>query len=86
MCVPSRPSPKKEEKLTGLAAVNIPKLFISGAFDKAVPPESAKHEARVGGFDLEIVKSAGHFVHYECPDETMEILGRFLAQQQRRKQ
>lgn len=73
-------STTKEEKLKSLRNKNILKLYISGAEEKILPPDSAKHEAALGGFDLEIVNNGGHFVHYECPQETMSIIKNYLNQ------
>lgn len=73
-------STSKEEKLKNLRNKNILKLYISGAEEKILPPDSAKHEATLGGFDLEIVNNGGHFVHYECPQKTMNIIRNYLNQ------
>jgi pimeloyl-ACP methyl ester carboxylesterase len=72
-------SSQKENKLTQLKNVAIPKLFIAGDLDKIMPPESAQYESKLGNLKLEIVKGAGHFVHYECPEETMKIINNFLT-------
>ncbi len=73
-------STTKEEKLISLKYKDIFKLYISGAEEKILPPDSAKHEAALGGFDLEIINNGGHFVHYECPQETMDIIKNYLNQ------
>ena len=73
-------STTKEEKLRSLKDRNILKLYISGAKEKVLPPDSARHEASLGGFDLEIINNGGHFVHYECPQETMNIIRNYLNQ------
>jgi pimeloyl-ACP methyl ester carboxylesterase len=44
-----------------------------------VPPNSAQYESEMGGFRLEIIKEAGHFVHCEYPEETINIVGNFLT-------
>ncbi|WP_127718231.1 alpha/beta fold hydrolase [Halobacteriovorax sp. HLS] len=74
-------SSTKEHCLESLKALNIPKLFITGELDQVLPPHSAKHEAETGGFDLEIIKSAGHFAHYECPNETIQTIINFLSKE-----
>lgn len=71
-------SATKEECLQSLNNLNIPKLFITGELDQVMPPSSAKHEADIGGFDLAVVNDAGHFVHYESPNETIELINNFL--------
>jgi pimeloyl-ACP methyl ester carboxylesterase len=72
-------SSQKSETLLNLKKVSIPKLFITGSLDMIMPPLSAKYEATVGGFNLEIIKNAGHFVHYECPKEVIKIISKFLT-------
>lgn len=69
----------KEDCLKSLRSKNILKLFITGELDKVLPPVSAKHEAEVGGFDLEVIEDVGHFAHYESPKETMKIIMDFLS-------
>lgn len=73
-------STTKEEKLKSLKDIDILKLYISGAEEKILPPDSAKHEAGLGGFYLEVINNGGHFVHYECPQETMNIIRNYLNQ------
>ena len=72
-------SATKEDRLHKLKSVDIPKLFITGDADLVMPPESAKTEAALGGFDLKIVKDAGHFAHYEQSQQTIEIIDNFLS-------
>ncbi|MEE2670310.1 MAG: alpha/beta hydrolase [Bdellovibrionota bacterium] len=73
-------STTKEDKLRSLKDKSILKLYISGSEEKILPPDSAKHEADLGGFDLEIINNGGHFVHYEYPQETMNIIRNYLNQ------
>ena len=73
-------SSQKFDKLDKIKNIKIPKLFISGYLDKVVPPKSAKYEAEKGGFQLKIVQNAGHFIHYECPEDTIKIIDGFLTQ------
>lgn len=71
-------SATKEECLKSIKDKNILKLYITGSKEKILPPTSARHEAMLGGFDLEIINHGGHFVHYECPQETMNIIKNYL--------
>jgi pimeloyl-ACP methyl ester carboxylesterase len=73
-------STTKEDKLRALKGKDLLKLYISGSEEKVLPPDSAKHEAELGDFKLEIIKNGGHFVHYECPKETMNIIRNYLNQ------
>lgn len=84
MCVKSyseaiAESATKEDRLLKLKSVDIPKLFITGDADLVMPPESAKEEAELGGFDFKIVNKAGHFAHYERPQQTIELINSFLS-------
>ena len=72
-------SSTKESCLKALKSKNINKLFITGELDKVLPPASAKHEAEMGGFELEVIENAGHFAHYESPKETIKIIMDFLS-------
>ncbi len=72
-------SSTKEDCLKALKSKRILKLFITGEVDKVLPPSSAKYEAELGGFDLKVIESAGHFAHYECPKETMNVIMGFLS-------
>jgi pimeloyl-ACP methyl ester carboxylesterase len=72
-------SSQKQEKLEKLNNINIPKLFITGSLDQVMPPDSAQHESKLGGLKLKIIKGAGHFVHYECPEEIIKVINNFLT-------
>lgn len=72
-------SSQKEECLKTLGELNFPKLLITGDLDQVLPPQSARHEAEIGGLDHKIIKNGGHFVHYECPAETISIIDEFLS-------
>jgi pimeloyl-ACP methyl ester carboxylesterase len=72
-------SATKEDRLHKLRSVDIPKLFITGEDDLVMPPESAKDEAALGGFNLKIINNAGHFSHYEQPQQIIETIDNFLS-------
>lgn len=72
-------SSQKEECLKTLGKLNFPKLLITGDLDQVLPPQSARHEAKIGRLDIKIIKNGGHFVHYECPTETISIIDEFLS-------
>ncbi|MFT6631887.1 MAG: pimeloyl-ACP methyl ester carboxylesterase [Bacteriovoracaceae bacterium] len=72
-------SATKEDRLYRLKSISIPKLFITGDADLVMSPKSAKDEANLGGFDLKIIKNAGHFAHYEQPQQTIETIDEFLS-------
>lgn len=72
-------SSQKEQALKALGKLNFPKLLIAGDLDQVLPPQSALHEAEIGGLTLKTIKNGGHFVHYECPDETINIIDDFLS-------
>jgi len=72
-------SSAKQDKILKLKKIKIPKLFIAGDLDKVMPPKSAQHESELGGFKLEVIEGAGHFIHYECPEKTIQVINNFLS-------
>ncbi len=68
----------KENKLIKLKNKNIPKLLLFGEVDNVLPKESAQNQANLGGFELEMIKDAGHFIHYENPQQTIELIEQFI--------
>lgn len=72
-------SATKESSLKKLKDMNLLRLYIAGDLDRVLPPDSAKHEANLGGFDLTLIKNAGHFVQHERPKETMDVIRNFLT-------
>ena len=68
----------KAPALENLKTKDIKKLFISGELDKIVPPMSADREAKKGGFELQVIPEAGHFVHFERPEMTAELIRNFI--------
>ncbi|MCB0415552.1 MAG: alpha/beta hydrolase [Bdellovibrionales bacterium] len=72
-------SATKENCLKKLKGMNLLKLYIAGDLDRVLSPDSAKHEANLGGFDLTLIKNAGHFAQYERPAETMDAIRKFLT-------
>ncbi|MEO1537545.1 MAG: alpha/beta fold hydrolase BchO [Pseudomonadota bacterium] len=68
-----------DELLGDLPAIDATVLFLTGANDKAVPPDVAE---RAAGFlpnaTLERLEGLGHLAHEEEPDRVLEAITRFL--------
>ncbi|MGL5733683.1 MAG: alpha/beta fold hydrolase [Beijerinckiaceae bacterium] len=61
-----------------LAALSMPKLFISGAEDIVIPPAGVEAVAAAVGATFESVAEAGHSVYFERPDIFNARLTEFL--------
>lgn len=73
----------KEELLTQLKSKPMKKIFITGSDDGLLPPETLELDAKLGGFDFHIIKEAGHFVPFEKPKETSNIIKRFILNKEK---
>ncbi|MDJ0628152.1 MAG: alpha/beta fold hydrolase [Rhodobacter sp.] len=63
--------------LSRLDQIDVPTLFLAGAYDRTVPPRvSQSAAAAVPGAQVEILPGLGHLAHEEAPDE---IAGRIAA-------
>ncbi|RYZ91671.1 MAG: alpha/beta hydrolase [Proteobacteria bacterium] len=69
---------QKENVLLDLKSLSIPKLFIAGAADQLVTVESARSEAEAGGFDFVGIENAGHFMMFDEPLKTADVIKKFL--------
>jgi pimeloyl-ACP methyl ester carboxylesterase len=65
------------ERIAALKPVP-PLLAIFGTRDAIVPPENAKFFARVPGAKIVMIEGAGHSPMVESPEETLELIRRFL--------
>lgn len=57
-----------------LAKTSRKKVFISGSEDKLLSPEVTKADAKLGHFDFFEVQNASHFVTFDQPEKTAEII------------
>jgi pimeloyl-ACP methyl ester carboxylesterase len=70
---------QKEYVLKNLNKLSIPRLFIAGKVDQLVTVESARAEAEVGGFDFVEIENAGHFMMFDEPLKTANVIKKFLS-------
>lgn len=73
-------SSKKEFLLRKLNETNIPKLFLAGVEDLLMPVDVLGKDADAGGFDLKVIRDAGHFVHFDNPSETAVAIQEFIKE------
>lgn len=69
---------QKENVLRDLKSLSIPKLFIAGEADQLVTLESARAEAEAGGFNFVGIENAGHFMMFDEPLKTADVIKKFL--------
>jgi pimeloyl-ACP methyl ester carboxylesterase len=61
------------------AKISVPTLLIYAADDPAVPSNSGKrYQELITNSRLEIIHSAGHFVHHDQPDKVSSLIEEFL--------
>lgn len=65
--------------LDDLKKISIPKLFIAGESDLMFPPSSLELEAKKGGFDFHLIENAGHFVSFDQPEKTCDVIHDFFT-------
>lgn len=62
------------------AMIAVPTLLIYGAQDTVTPLKIAhQFHDLVADSELKVIKSAGHFVHEDAPDETLKLIKNWLA-------
>lgn len=66
--------------------VPVPTLLIFGSEDNCIPHTVAQDSNAFfpGGYEIEVIAGAGHFVHTEKPDAFAELVERFLTGAARR--
>jgi pimeloyl-ACP methyl ester carboxylesterase len=63
-----------------MAAIQIPTLILFGEFDQVVPPGNADLlAAKIPQAEIKILPNGGHIFPLELPQETAEIVKRFLS-------
>ncbi len=69
-----------DELLASLPGITQPTLFITGARDKAVPPDVARRAASgMTAAEFTEMERYGHLVHEEAPAEVAALIEAFLA-------
>lgn len=68
------------DQQVAVGAVQVPSMFIFGEDDGCIPASICDGMEALfpGGYQLEVVKRAGHFVPSEAPDEVNALLSDFL--------
>ncbi len=62
------------------AQLKLPTLLIYGQTDRATPPMYGQlYNKLIAKSDLHIVQDAGHFVHHDQPQQTLQLIKDFLA-------
>jgi len=69
---------QKEHLLAEIKNSSIKKIFIAGSEDQLLPAKILKIDSEMGNFPFQEIKQAGHFVHFDRPKETANIIKSFI--------
>ena len=71
----------REDLSFSFAYIRMPTLIIWGSRDQVTPLEDGERmKDSMSETDLKIIQESGHNIHFDAPDELMDILLRFLKQ------
>ncbi len=73
-------SATKESLLAEIKKVQKNKLFILGSEDKLLPSAILMKEAEAGNFKTNTIKDAGHFVHFDQPQNVADVISEFIKE------
>lgn len=69
---------RKAHLLNEIKTSQVKKLFIAGNEDHLLPPHILKSDSDSGSFIFKTIDNAGHFIHFEEPEKTAEIVEDFI--------
>lgn len=70
------------ELVGDLPRLEVPALFVVGAEDRAVPPDTSSRAARrIAGARVEVLPGLGHLLHEEAPEAAARLVRAFLARE-----
>jgi proline iminopeptidase len=69
---------KDYDRTAELGKINVPTLFVCGAFDEARPPTVARYSSLVPESRLEIIPNAGHLTMQDEPQRHAAVVRTFL--------
>jgi pimeloyl-ACP methyl ester carboxylesterase len=73
---------EREIMLDALPRLTMPTLLIWGGRDRVIPAHQAQFAvAQLAQSQLAVIPDCGHVPQVECPDQFVDALGRFLAEQ-----
>lgn len=76
-------SAQKEFLLDDIKKLTISKLFIMGSDDSLLKKELLSQDAMNGKFRMQTIKNAGHFVHFDQPNEVANVIDAFIKGMER---
>ena len=71
-------SAQKEFLIDEIEKINTAKLFIMGSEDALLKKELLSQDAMKGKFRMKTIKDAGHFVHFDQPEEVANVIDAFI--------
>jgi len=64
--------------LEKLKSMQMENYFLAGVDDQILPWKILKADANKGGFKFDVISDAGHFVHFDNPNETLNKIREFI--------
>lgn len=69
------------EMMEQLPLINLPTLVICGVEDRLTPPKYSSYlQQKLPRAELSVIEGAGHMLIIEKPDETNQVIGRFIQE------